>query len=59
MRWHKKGIRENDGVMEHPSDGEAWKVLDMFDRDFASDVRNVRFGLVIDGFHPFSTYSAP
>jgi hypothetical protein len=49
----------NDGVMEHPSDGEAWKVLDMFDRDFASDVRNVRFGLVIDGFHPFSTYSAP
>jgi hypothetical protein len=23
MRWHKEGIRENDGVMGHPSDGEA------------------------------------
>jgi hypothetical protein len=27
MRWHKEGIRDNDGVMGHPSDGEAWKVL--------------------------------
>jgi uncharacterized protein YybS (DUF2232 family) len=24
MRWHKDGIHENDGVMGHPSDGEAW-----------------------------------
>jgi hypothetical protein len=23
MRWHKEGIRENDRVMGHPSDGEA------------------------------------
>jgi hypothetical protein len=23
MRWHRKGIRESDGVMGHPSDGEA------------------------------------
>jgi hypothetical protein len=23
MRWHKEGIRENDGVMGHPLDGEA------------------------------------
>jgi hypothetical protein len=23
MRWHKEGISENDGVMGHPSDGEA------------------------------------
>jgi hypothetical protein len=22
MRWHKEGIRENNGVMGHPSDGE-------------------------------------
>jgi hypothetical protein len=37
MRWHKEGIRENDGVMGHSSDCEAWKVLDRFDADFASD----------------------
>jgi hypothetical protein len=59
MRWHKEGIRENDEVMWHPSDGEAWKVLDRFDTDFASDARNVRFGLTIDGFDPFNTNSAP
>jgi hypothetical protein len=31
--------------MMHHSDGEAWKVLDSFDADFASDARNVHFGL--------------
>jgi hypothetical protein len=34
-------------------------VLDRFDADFASDARNVRFGLTIDGFDQFSTNSAP
>jgi hypothetical protein len=59
MRWHKEGIRENDGVMGHPSYGEAWKVLGGFDAGFTSDARNVHFGLAIDGFDPFSTNSAP
>jgi hypothetical protein len=58
MRWHKEGIHENDRVMEHPPDGEAWKVLDKFVADFTSDARNARFGLVIYGFDPFSTNSA-
>jgi hypothetical protein len=31
MRWHKEGIRENDEVMVHPSNGEVWNVLDRFD----------------------------
>jgi hypothetical protein len=30
--------------MGHPSDGEAWKVLNRFDAEFASDTRNVCFG---------------
>jgi hypothetical protein len=34
-------------------------VLDRFDADFASDAKNVRFRLVIDGFDTFSTNSAP
>jgi hypothetical protein len=38
MRWHKEGIHENDQVMVHPSDSEAWKALDDFDVDFARDV---------------------
>jgi hypothetical protein len=59
MRWHKEGIRENDEVTGHPSDSEAWKVLDGFDADFASDGRNVCFGLATHGFDPFSRNSAP
>jgi hypothetical protein len=59
MRWHKEGIRENDGVMGHPSDGEARKVLDRFDANFISDARNVRLGLATGGFDPFSTNSGP
>jgi hypothetical protein len=45
--------------MGHPSDGEAWKLLDMFDAGFASDSRNVRFRLATDGSDTFSTNSAP
>jgi hypothetical protein len=57
MRWHKEGKHENDGFMGHPSDIEAWKVLDRFDADFVSDARNVRLGLATYGFDPFSTNS--
>jgi hypothetical protein len=59
MRWHKEGIRENDGTMGHPSDSEAWKVLDRFDADFASDARNIRIGFTTDDFDAFSTNSTP
>jgi hypothetical protein len=59
MRWHRNGLRENDVVMVHASDGEAWKPLDNFDGNFASDARNVRIGLVTDGFDLFDTTSAP
>jgi hypothetical protein len=59
MRWHKEGIRENDRVMGHPLDGEDWKVLNRSDANFASDARNVCFGLATDGFDPFSTNSTP
>jgi hypothetical protein len=54
MRWHKEGVRENDQVMMRPSDSEAWKTLDDFDLDFARDARNVRIGLVTDGFSPYN-----
>lgn len=59
MRWHKEGPRHNDpGTMVHPSDSDAWKALDDFDPDFASDARNVRIGLATDGFSPFNTTAA-
>jgi hypothetical protein len=54
-RWHKEGMHENDPVMVHPSDSEAWKALDDFDLDFTRDARNVSIGLVTDGFSPYNT----
>jgi hypothetical protein len=50
MRWYKEGVRENDQVIVHPSDSEAWKALNGFDADFTRDARNVRIGLAMDGF---------
>jgi hypothetical protein len=59
IRWHKEGIRENDGVIGHPLDGEPWKMLNRFDVDFVSDARNACFRLATDDFDPFSTNAAP
>jgi hypothetical protein len=60
MRWHKKGVCENDELIV-PSDEDAWKAFDMFDPDFAAEPRNVRISLATDGFTPFgqmaSSYS--
>jgi hypothetical protein len=61
MRWHKEGVRDNDDLIVHPSDGDDWKALDTFDPNFAADPRNVRIGLATDGFTSFgqmaSSYS--
>jgi hypothetical protein len=55
MRWHKEGERENNNVMVHPSDGEAWKALDNFDPDF---VRDVCIRLATNGFTPCTENAA-
>jgi hypothetical protein len=52
-------MHENDEVLGHPSDSEAWKVHNRFDAYITSDARNVRFRLATDGFDPFSTNCAP
>jgi hypothetical protein len=52
MQWHQEGVRNNDELIVHPLDGDAWKALDTFDPDFAADPRNVRIGLTTDGFTP-------
>jgi hypothetical protein len=42
------------GLIVHPLDGDAWKALDNFDPEFASDARNLRIGLAANGFTPFN-----
>jgi len=56
MTWHHFH-RSDDGVMVHPSDGEAWKKFNEDHQDFASDPRNIRLGLCTDGFSPFDMSS--
>ncbi|KAM3288173.1 hypothetical protein P3S67_021603 [Capsicum chacoense] len=51
MRWHSK--HERNGVMFHPSDSPSWKQFDQAHPSFASEVRNVRWGLSTDGFQSF------
>jgi hypothetical protein len=58
MRWHKEGVHENDQVIVHPSDSEAWKSLDDFDADCVRDTRNACIGLSTDGFLPYNTAKA-
>ena len=55
MTWHSEHPR-TEGLMEHPSDGEAWKHFNNTFHEFASEPRNVRLGLCTDGFSPFSHF---
>ena len=50
---------QDEDIMVHPADGDAWKALDDFDPEFALDPRNIRIGLATDGFTPFSTSVSP
>ncbi|GLT26725.1 hypothetical protein SLA2020_017710 [Shorea laevis] len=45
--------------MFHPACGEAWKHFDSTHPEFASESRNVRLGLCIDGFTPFGHSASP
>ena len=56
MTWHANG-RVNDGLMRHHVDSEAWKSFDSKYIKFSSDPRNVRLGLVVDGFNLYGNMS--
>ncbi|GJY60388.1 CACTA transposable element [Tanacetum coccineum] len=54
MTWHAIGKCTEPGKMQHPVDGRSWKDFDTKYPDFAAEPRNVRLGLAVDGFNPFS-----
>jgi len=56
MAWHASKDNQ-DGLMRHLRDYEAWKTLDQLHPELANDYRNVRLGLATDGFNPFGTMS--
>jgi len=57
MRWHAV-VNNNDGMMRHLRDSEAWKQFDLKHSWFASDPRNLRLALASDGFNPFGIMSS-
>jgi len=57
MTWHQSHDAV-DGVMMHPSGGEAWKHFNSVHPHFLAESRNVRLGLYIDGFNPFESFVA-
>ncbi|XP_071681915.1 uncharacterized protein [Lolium perenne] len=60
MRYHKKTPHpdDDDDMMVHPCDGEAWQQLDKDEPNFASDPRSVRLVMATDGFTPYSLTAA-
>jgi hypothetical protein len=58
MTWHQSH-HVVDGVMVHPSDGEAWKYFNSMHPHFSAESRNVCLGLCTDGFNPFGSFAAP
>ena len=56
MTWHQ-AYHAIDGVMVHPSDGEAWKRFNSVHPHFSTESRNVRLGLCTDEFNPFGSFA--
>ena len=56
MKWHAIG-HIDDGIMWHPTNSEAWKMFVTKYVDFSSEPRNVRLGLISDGFNLFGILS--
>jgi hypothetical protein len=52
MVWHATN-RRIDGLVKHVANSKTWAHIDSRWIDFASESRNVRLGLVIDGVNPY------
>ncbi|XP_041000851.1 uncharacterized protein LOC121246677 [Juglans microcarpa x Juglans regia] len=59
MRWHVEARGDDPTCMRHLADSKVWKEFDEKHGWFSQDPRNVRLGLVSDGFNPFNNMSKP
>ncbi|GKE50888.1 putative reverse transcriptase domain, aspartic peptidase domain protein, partial [Tanacetum coccineum] len=57
MTWHATRMCMEPDKMQPLVDGKAWKNFDTKYLNFAKEPRNVRLGLVADGFNPFGNLS--
>jgi hypothetical protein len=52
LQWHTREHKK-DAMLHHPANGIQWRNFDRKHKDFAAEVRNIRFGLSTDGMNPF------
>jgi hypothetical protein len=52
FQWHARE-RKKDAMLHHLADGIQWRKFDRKHKDFATEVRNIRFELNTDGMNPF------
>jgi hypothetical protein len=57
LQWHTRE-RKKDAMLHHPAYGIQWRNFDRKHKDFAAEVRNIRFRLSIDGMNPFGEQTA-
>lgn len=57
LTWHSTH-HSQDGMMRHPVDSIQWHIVDQKWPAFASEPRNLRFGLATDGFNPYKNLSS-
>ncbi|GJW40865.1 hypothetical protein Tco_0066710 [Tanacetum coccineum] len=57
LLWHAEE-RKNDGKIRHVADSPQWKNTDRYYKKFESEIKNIRFGLCLDGINPFKSLSS-
>ena len=55
-KWHASRDKEG-GNVECVPDSKAWKHIESLDGTFATEARNIRLGMALDGVNPFSNQS--
>nr|GEV64733.1 hypothetical protein [Tanacetum cinerariifolium] len=57
LRWHAEE-HKTDGNMRHVADSPQWKNINRDFKKFGFEIRNIRFGLCLDGINPFKSLSS-
>ena len=52
LQWHARE-RKKEAMLHHPADGSQWRNFDWKHKDFAAEVRNIRFRLSTDVMNAF------
>ncbi|GJT38814.1 hypothetical protein Tco_0938679 [Tanacetum coccineum] len=57
LRWHSDE-RKKDGKLRHVADSPQWRNINNKYGEFGGEIKNIRFGLSLDGINPFGNMSS-